>query len=203
MKKLFLLLLTGSSIVATHAQIKLGIKGGVNFSTINIVSTINSEDFGKVSIIAGLHLGALASLPLISHFSLQPELFYSAQGAKSTEVGVTANLNMNYLNFPVLVKYNNPTGFFAETGPQVGSLLAAKLKFPEFNEDEKSGFKSTDWSWAFGVGYFFKDLGLGIDARYNLGLSNFIDLSYNGQARNRVFQVGVFCLFGLKATSDH
>ncbi len=203
MKKLFLLLLTGSSIAATHAQIKLGIKGGVNFSTINIVSTINSEDFGNVSTIAGFHLGALASLPLISNFSLQPELFYSAQGAKSTELGVKANLNMNYLNFPVLVKYNHPTGFFAETGPQVGSLLAAKLKFAEFNEDEKSGFKSTDWSWVFGVGYFFKDLGLGIDARYNFGLSNFIDLSYNGQASNRVFQVGVFCLFGLKATNDH
>lgn len=197
MKKVFLLLLTGSSIAAAHAQIKLGIKGGVNFST------INSGDFGQVNMITSFHLGGLASLPLPRNFSLQPELFYSAQGAKSTEVGVTANLNLNYLNFPVLLKYNNPTGFFAETGPQVGSLLAAKLKFPEFNEDEKSSYKSTDWSWVFGLGYFFKDLGLGIDARYNLGLSDFINLSYNGEARNNVFQVGVFCLFGLKATNEH
>jgi hypothetical protein len=53
------------------------------------------------------------------------------------------------------------------------------------------------------LGYFFKDLGLGIDARYNLGLSNFYSLSYNGQASNNVFQVGVFCLFGLKAANDH
>lgn len=197
MKKMFLVLLAGSLITTAQAQIKLGIKGGVNFST------INSSDFGKVNMITGFHLGALASLPLIKNFTLQPELFYSAQGAQSTEVGVTANLNLNYMNFPVLLKYNHPFGFFAETGPQVGSLLTAKLKFPEFNEDEKSGYKSTDWSWAFGLGYFFKDLGIGIDARYNLGISNFIGQSYNGEAMNEVFQLGVFCLFGLKAANDH
>lgn len=196
MKKLYLLLLTGFSLTAASAQLKLGIKAGANFST------ITGEDYGTVKMIAGFNAGILASIPLNSKFSLQPEFMYSGQGAQSTEAGVTGTLHNHYMNIPVLIKYNNPTGIFVETGPQLGLLLSAQFKFPDFSENEKPNYKSTDLSWAFGLGYLFKDVNLGIDARYNLGLSNFINESYNGNAKNNVVQVGFFYLFGLKTAGD-
>jgi hypothetical protein len=193
MKRLFLLLLTGFFLRAANAQIQLGVKGGVDFST------ITGQYYGQAQTLAGFNVGALISLPLFNKFTLQPEIVYSSEGAKTTEVNVTTNLVNNYLNFPVLIKYNNATGIFVETGPQVGYLLNAKLKIPNFNEDEKPNDKNLDFSWVFGLGYLFKDLNLGIDARYNLGLSNFIDQNYIGNATNNVIEVGVFFVFGIKA----
>ncbi len=71
---------------------------------------------------------SLASIPLFSTCSLQPEVLYSGQGAKFSDSLVTGKLNYGYLNVPVLFKYQHASGLFAETGPQVGFLLSAKEK---------------------------------------------------------------------------
>jgi hypothetical protein len=51
-------------------------------------------------------------------------------------------------------------------------------------------FKSTDVAWTFGLGYLTYS-GLGIDGRYNLGLSN-INKAGGNTLKNNVFQVGLF-----------
>ena len=200
MKWLFLLLVTGFSLTTANAQIKLGIKGGADFST------ITGDYFGTNKTLVGFNAGAIVSLPLFSKFTLQPELVYSNEGALTTQANVETTLANNYMNLPILFKYNNPTGIFVETGPQMGFLSNAKLKFSnDFLEDEKPNFTRTDYSWVFGVGYLIKDANLGIDARYNLGLRNFVNVSYygNGYATNNVIQVGLFFLFGIKATPEN
>ncbi|MEO6962549.1 MAG: porin family protein [Puia sp.] len=146
----------------------------------------------------GFQGGALVSVPLFYEFSLQPEVNYSGQGFKVSQDGETGTINMDYVNIPVLFKYNNPVGFFAETGPQLGFLISAKAKSGGVSVDAKSGYKSTDVSWGFGAGYLISSMNVGIDARYNLGLSNIIKESDNGTARNSVIQVGIFYLFGEK-----
>jgi len=190
MKKLYLLLLTVFSLAAASAQVQFGIKAGANFST------LTGDNSSGVKTKVGFHAGALVSLPLFSEFSLQPEVMYSGEGAKYSDNSVSGTLNSNYLNVPVLFKYNNASGFFAETGPQIGFLLSAKSKFDGQSYDAKSGFKSTDFSWAFGLGYLLKDMNIGFDARYNLGLANIGADSGNGTTKNSVIQVGVFYLFG-------
>jgi len=65
---------------------------------------------------------------------------------------------MDYVNIPVLFKYNNPGGFFAETGPQLGFLISAKAKSGSVSFDAKSNYKSTDFSWAIGAGYLISSL---------------------------------------------
>jgi hypothetical protein len=129
---------------------------------------------------------------------LQPELNYSMQGAKGTSSGQDFTLAQNYLNVPVLLKYNHESGFFAETGPQIGFLMSAKVSGGGVSMDVKSDYKSTDFSWAFGVGYLIKSVNAGIDVRYNLGLSNneASGSSSGGTQKNSVIQIGVFYLFG-------
>ncbi|MFI5123999.1 MAG: porin family protein [Chitinophagales bacterium] len=190
MKKLYLLLLAGFSLAAADAQIQFGVKAGANFAT------LTGSDASGAKMKVGFQGGALVAIPLFNEFSLQPELMYSGEGAKYSANGVSGTLNSNYLNVPVLFKYNNASGFFAETGPQIGFLLSAKSKIDGQSYDAKSSYKSTDFSWAFGLGYLLRDMNIGFDARYNLGLANVEANSNNGTLKNSVIQVGVFYLFG-------
>ena len=83
-------------------------------------------------------------------------------------------------------------GFRIKTGPQLGLLVNTKDKVNGQNSQffSSEDFKSTDVSWTFGLGYLTYS-GLGIDGRYNLGLTNINDAGTNS-LKNNVFQVGLF-----------
>src|SRR5947207_9335733 len=112
MKKVFLLLVCASSFVLANAQTTFGVKAGANFAT------ISNADGAKMKV--GINGGVQASIHLSSMLSFAPEAVYSSQGAKAT--GET--LNLNYINVPLLLQYNNASGFFAHTGPQIGFLMS-------------------------------------------------------------------------------
>ena len=118
------------------------------------------------------------------------------QGTNLDMAGDKASLHYDYLNIPVLIKYSHESGLFAETGPQAGFLLSAKGKSDGGTYDVKDGVQSFDFSWALGIGYKLHDIGLGIDVRYNLGLTNTIKNTFNGSsAKNGVFQIDLFYMF--------
>ena len=58
----------------------------------------------------------MAEIPIANRFSFQPELLYSGQGS---------SVNLNYLNIPLMAKYNLTKEFSLEAGPQIGFLLSA------------------------------------------------------------------------------
>lgn len=188
-KKLVLLAFAGFAAATTNAQIQIGVKGGLN------LSSYGGSYSSGTSTLVGFHLGGLVKIPLVEQFSLQPELVYSTQGAKLNSDGVSASLHDNYLNIPVMFKYTHESGFFAETGPQLGFLLSAKEKIGDNSTDRKGSFKSTDFSWDFGIGYLLKPANVGINLRYNVGLANVDNTGDNLTLRNNVFQIGIFYLF--------
>jgi hypothetical protein len=193
MKKLVFLVLTAGTFFTASAQVQFGVKAGANFATFSG----SQSDGAKTKV--GFHGGAFSRIPLFNSFFLQPELLYSEQGAKATDDQTDFSVNQSYLNVPVLFQYQHSSGLFAETGPQLGFLLAAKFKAGGISEDVKSSYKSTDFSWAFGLGYRIPSIGAGIDARYNLGLTNVPAEDMQGETlKNSVFQVGVFYVFGAK-----
>jgi Outer membrane protein beta-barrel domain len=191
MKKLVFFVFTTGVFFTASAQIQFGVKAGANFAT--LTGTGSNGATTKVD----FHGGGFAQIPLVNSFFLKPELVYSRQGAKATSDGVVYNINQNYLNIPVLAKYQHSSGLHGETGPQLGFLLAANVSSGGSSQDVKSSYKSTDFSWAFGVGYKIPLINAGIDARYNLGLSNIAATQVSGYSvKNSVFQLGVFYVFG-------
>jgi hypothetical protein len=161
-------------------EIKLGIKGGVNFSEINLV---NSQNRFKTT---NFNLGLLAEIPISEKFYFQPELLYSTHGGSS--------INLNYFNIPLMGKYYLTKGLSIEAGPQVGFLLSAKTG----DRNIKSSFKNLDFGANFGVRYELKN-GLNFGARYSHGLSKINNTNAaaeysNNKYRNAVFQftVGYF-----------
>src|SRR5580692_6280161 len=185
MKNLMIIFLVGISCSKTYAQIQFGVKVGANFSTLTGADVIGAKT--KV----GFQGGVLAGIQLTGAFSSQPEVNYSMQGAKGNTTGVDYSFSQNYLNVPVLFKYKHQSGLFAETGPQIGFLMSAKVSGGGTTIDVKSAYKSTDVSWVFGLGYLVKSINAGIDARYNLGLTNNAasGSGSTGTVKNSVIQV--------------
>jgi len=174
-----LLLIKGA--FAQHVE--YGIKGGVNFSNIS-----NDAADTKADTKTGFNVGGLAHIHLSRSFAIQPELVYSTQGAEYNN----GKLKLNYINVPVLAQYMFADGFRLQTGPQLGILTTSEFKSGH-TESDVDNFSNADFSWAFGASYL-SHMGLGIDARYNLGLTD-VTKSNTTDFQNRVWQVGLFYQF--------
>ena len=174
-----LLFLIGTTFAQTpHAE--FGIKAGVNTSKFNQPN---------MNTIAGVNAGAFAHVHFTRHFALQPEVVYSQQG---TQYANNETQRVNYVNIPVLGQLMFGRGFRFETGPQLGLRTNATIKNGNHESSNDNSYNNTDFAWAFGAG-FISPVGLGIDARYNLGIT---DITRGASdIKNRVFQIGLFYQF--------
>jgi hypothetical protein len=176
------------ALAATAQHVNIGIKAGLN------IYTINNDNNAKYDPKAGLNLGLIGHIHLTKQLAFQPEIVYSGQGAKFTTAGVETKINLDYINLPLLFQYMFDNGFRIQAGPQIGFLVNAKSKTGSNATDIKNNLKTVDFGLGAGVGYVHPPTGFGVDARYNLGLSNINDNS-TVKSYNRGFQVGVFYLF--------
>ena len=182
------ILMTGSAI-AQHANI--GFKAGLNSYNIN---NNNGTNFDSK---LGFHVGMIGHIHLSKQVAFQPEITFSTQGAKYTYLGTTTDINLNYINVPLMIQYMFDNGFRLEVGPQIGLLASAKSKTNNSTSDIKSNFNSIDLGLGIGIGYINPKSGFGVDARYNLGLSN-INENTSTKSTNVGYQFGVFYLLGHK-----
>ena len=190
MKKLCLsLAIVTITTLSVHAQVKYAAKGGLN------IASFTGSASGGTSAIVSVNLGGLVLIPVEDKFAIQPELYFSMQGGKSTSTG--QQLDLNYFNVPVLAKYTVANNFALEAGPQLGFLLAAHDKFNGTSTDEKANFKSTDFAFVLGANYQLPKQNLGFDIRYNAGIANLYSSNTN-TLHNSVFQIGAFYFFNTK-----
>ncbi len=125
---------------AAMSQARLGIKGGLNLSTITVN---NSGDVDKNQILPGFHAGLVADLPLVPRIlSFQPGVFYSTKGSKLesgdpnnptiTNPYTKISTNPSYievpLNFVGKLPLGGNTSLFAGIGPYVAFGVAGKNK---------------------------------------------------------------------------
>lgn len=189
MKKVILAAFVLGTCTAAIAQqqLKFGPKAGVNFANLSGVDNTEMK--------TGFHVGAVAEINFNEKFSIQPEVIYSAQGAKGMLNNIEGKANLDYINIPILAKYYIVDGFSVEAGPQVGFLVKAEGKGTVNNvsvtTDVKDNFKSTDFGLGFGLAYDLP-VGMFVNARYNLGLSDIRNNTSSGDAiKNNVIQVGI------------
>lgn len=177
-------ILTGT---ATAQHVNIGVKGGLNIYSLSEGSQYSSK--------LGLNLGLLGHVHLTDQFALQPEIYYSGQGAKIESSNI--NLNLDYINVPVLLQYMFDNGFRIQAGPQLGFLVGAKRKAGDTTVNVKDEYESLDVGLGIGASYINPATGFGVDARYNHGLS-YVRSSGDSNAKNKGFQLGVFYLFNHK-----
>lgn len=187
MKRFLLLVIIVASIKTAAAQAWWGLKAGFNIS--NIILTDPSQKYGKFTPITDFSGGMLVAIRLRDHLFLQPELMVSGQGGTLNSV----TEHFVYFNTPILIRYQSPNGWFAETGMQPGMIIDENHTLVDYtNNTQKS---QMDVSWVFGAGYLTK-INLGIDIRYNIGVMPFYVVNGQGiNGRNSVFQFSIFYIF--------
>ena len=212
MKKTMLILYTlfiGVTVMAQNDKVKLGIKAGLNISSL----TFDESELSSSSK-TGFTAGVMVEIPLAKNFSLQPELLYSQQGTKTaffdqdvTNSNFKGRIELNYLNIPLMLKYYVIKGLSIQAGPQIGLLLKANSKYQDnflgYENQESFNLKKysngIDTSINFGLGYQFKEK-FYTDFRYNISYSNVFkdsDANYfiNHDMKNKVFQITIGYFF--------
>jgi len=151
-----------------------GVKLGFDIATINTAYQ-ELDDFldSRVGFIGG----AFLTYNLNRQFALQPEVLYVSKGSEKGVFLFTAYWDIDYLEIPVLLKFDlDPEGaihpmIFA--GPALDILLSSEIGALGESLDVSDGMKSMDFSLAFGGGVDYKHFVF--DVRYTLGLANTID----------------------------
>jgi hypothetical protein len=179
---------------SAESQIKFGIKAGAVMANMSgdgwdTVEEMISGSIEKKSLM-GMAGGLFVEYPLgTSGVSLQPEFLYVMKGAKGeTTVGditFTRKLKNDYIEVPVLVKYNftsaGKASPFMFVGPVAAFNIASKIQDknppddPDFGDFDVDNAKSLDFGLTIGGG-----LGLAIgqsgkltfDLRYTIGLGD-------------------------------
>lgn len=171
---------------ASAQEFTLGIKGGANFSNFTGGNFDQVKKSTYVSFLAGGYLGFLIG----DHFSIQPEVLFSSQGAKIDNGISKETYKVNYITVPVMAKWRFTGGFYIEAGPQVGFKTGENVP----NQTINHFAKNLDLSVDGGLGYQ-SPIGLGIGARYTAGLTkvgDFNSSNINPDFKNGVVQVFLF-----------
>ncbi|WP_207436268.1 porin family protein [Sabulibacter ruber] len=194
MKRILLFVAVLFTTYAAQAQdgIKLGLKAGAN------LSNVSGEDADGSKNKFGFHVGAFADFGISEMVSIRPEVLFSTKGAKAEEDGMEGQLNLGYIDVPVLARINADKLFF-EFGPTVSFLVKSEVESEGISVDIKDYTNKVDFGYAAGLGYQLTEA-LGLGLRYNGGISKiYKDDSEDvemGTIRNSVFQLSLSYTFG-------
>ena len=156
----------------TEKFIQYGLVTGLNLSDFYTANTVTNLN-------AGFNVGTFVRLPVSNVLALEPELYFSTKGSSviyNTQLVVnTANLNLTYIELPIVFLLNINRLINFQIGPYASYLIAVKVKnissINLFNLEQSpdiDNFNRLDAGVLVGVGLDVKSVSIGM--RYNLGL---------------------------------
>jgi len=191
MKKISLTLLLICSSFFAFSQVvpsfQFGLKGGVNLSKFNTSNTFSSDNR------AGYYAGIWTRIGAAG-IHLQPELYISGKNTTLKDAnGLENKVNFTSLDVPILIGTKlgaAGVGLRLNTGPVVSFVLNDDQSFPQAAGAIFNGkFKDQSFAWQFGAGL---DVGkLGIDLRYEAGLSKINSTGYASSTKLNLFTLGL------------
>ena len=132
----------------------------------------------------GLQLGIFYTHTISKYFAIQPELFYSQRGInfyKIEQYNISYNLNVSYLEIPVLFKYKLPFEWTVTPTILAGPYAAFKLSanrtlniWEDSSTKSVPGVKNFDYGLVFALNFELAELYPSplLEIRFNLGLAN-------------------------------
>ena len=193
---LVLIILMAFIAVPAKSQLKFGVKGGLNISSVHL----NSESL-KADNVTGFQIGPMieTTIPLIG-VGLDAAILYSQKGMDvKSETGTSTNVKTDYIDVPVNLKWKFGLpiikGYLA-AGPYIGFRVGGD-KFWEIPGSVVGQVKAKNFSAGlnFGAGVeLISHLQVGIN--YGLGLTdNYSAEKYDLNAKNRGWSVTAAILF--------
>lgn len=200
MKKIILIAALVMSLSSTAmAQVKFGVKGGVNVTNMSLSSEVLDKSNN-----AGFFIGPTVkfTLPIVG-LGIDGSLLYDQRSAevsgKGTGNTVSTKLKSQQLVIPVNARYDIGLGETASlllfTGPQFGFNLSDDVDEIDWK------WKNTSFSWNFGAGVMLLNH-LQLSANYNLSLGKTGEFSIAnavkegvGDGKEHAWQIGLAYYF--------
>lgn len=193
---LVLIILMAFIAVPAKSQLKFGVKGGLNISSVHL-----NSDILKADNVTGFQIGPMieTTIPLIG-VGLDAAILYSQKGMDvKSETGTSTNVKTDYIDVPVNLKWKFVLpiikGYLA-AGPYIGFRVGGD-KFWEIPGSVVGQVKAKNFSAGlnFGAGVeLISHLQVGIN--YGLGLTdNYSAEKYDLNAKNRGWSVTAAILF--------
>ena len=195
--------------------------------TISKVSNMPRLNFGDLfgdnididrSFYVGGLIGGEAEYQVSNVFSAAAGLNFAMQGCQWEDFEIKRGndyakvkdlqMELTYLNVPIVANFYLFKGFAIKTGVQLGFLLSAKykassetktgelVKKSDGSQDIKDNCNKFDVAIPIGISYQVPTVPIYIDGRYNLGLTN-INKDGDTNYKNQVFQLTVGYKFAL------
>jgi len=109
----------------TAALPRFGITAGVN------IAKISGDSINGAKNKTGFSVGATAVVPMGSAFSFAPELVFTMKGASFSDQGTDGSFKLNYIELPILLRYDIPivgtTKPFLLAGPALAFQTSCKV----------------------------------------------------------------------------
>jgi len=160
----------------------VAVKAGFNLSSLGGDSRY---DYGTKP---GFHLGGLVEIPFSDVIILQPEALLSFQGSGTF---LDEDVNLFYLNIPLIAKYNVWDHLFIEAGPQIGILLSSNIDENTYGTLVTPDTNTLDFGFALGAGYRLDD-NFYFQLRF---IPGFINVVKDFDSKNRVAQLSASYFF--------
>jgi hypothetical protein len=168
--KLKYTILTSLVIILSNCNLKaqfphFGFKAGVN------IANLSGDDVKGVDPLYSYHGGITLRIGLGEVIAIQGEALYSLKG---TDLKDSSEINLNYLDFPLILRVKMGEKLRIHAGAQFGMLLSAEEQSDGKSVGIKNQFKTIDYSAVAGIEYELP-FGLGFGARYMLSLDTIGD----------------------------
>ncbi len=185
----------------------LGMEIGGNFTHYS-----DLENFDRTRL--GINFGISGNIKVSDNFYISPSIFFlgnrnikldnisaqtSSPSLNENFNNVSAELNMNYYDVPILFSYLNKKGNLKYSlGPQISFLKSSEMVYlgeeGEFTEDFKYNTKSNDFGVIADIAYIFKNFNgskdMHIHARYYYGTQDVFKSNFsNGTNKSSYFSV--------------
>lgn len=196
MKKLLLSALVVMLVVSANAQVRFGVKAGLNSAN----QSYSVDGMGALSVsadpIIGFHLGVIADMATSEKFSFQPGLLFSQKGSKISDVKTT----VNYIDIPLnlMLKFGSSDNFkvLGFAGPSISYALGGKVGDESITFGSEAGqMKRLDFGLGFGAGVQFSSFQATLG--YNMGFAN-LSNEDGYKVKNKVLSISIAYLFGGK-----
>ena len=201
MKKIMMIAAMMIAAIGANAQNEVGQitlmpKAGIN------ISTITGDGEGKKAKV-GLVAGIEAEYGVAENFGIAFGVLYSMEGCKVKDVVVApgtgasaylaenVNINLDYINIPILAQYYPIKGLALKAGIQ--PAFNVRHKYSGDYSATIDGIKSFNFSIPVGLSYEYESFVL--DARYNIGITKLVKDA--DQGRNSTFSITLGYKFAL------
>ncbi|MFT5747475.1 MAG: hypothetical protein ACI9XO_001966 [Paraglaciecola sp.] len=162
--------------ISAQAQLKIGLKGGANYSQIKETGDVDFIDWEALT---SYYVGGFAEIEMNDRLSLRAEGLYSFEGAEFDDGVNKRKVEISYFNLPLLLRLNIIGGVFIDAGVEPGIIVDGDNFYVD---------KDTEFGALLGGGFKLGQR-LVFNLRYIWGLSNiyeFKETDVNGQTISAV-----------------